>query len=242
MVNKFLQAAVNGGLTLNIAADPNLLSIDDANIPAKLIPVAADKVVILDSAASFAVKDASVDDLLTNLADGQVLGTTGGNIDLHFSNTSGTLTVETGLLQAVDNFSASVAGGAADCSIDSAGLIAPDTCSREVKEHIRDASEIDIADLMALKARTYNRIGQTADEIGLIAEEVAETCPEIVVFKREDIEPLILPNGKKKRRFRMTNIPQTVNKSRLIVPLLWMVQSQAAEIAAMKARLDALEA
>ena len=238
MADKTLQALVNGGLILDIADDPNLLSIDTANMEEAGDPSGTFYLICTQDGA--APQNIALDNFLTNLPDGQVISESGDNALITLDGTGSQVEIG-GELTAIANYSLSVAGTNADCFIDDAGRIAPSTSSREVKENIRDADDDDVARLLALRPRVYNRIGQQQEEIGLVAEEVAAIWPELTAMKNEELEPEILPNGRKKRRFQATNIPQGVNATRLVAPMLKLLQSQAAQIAEMKDRLDALE-
>ena len=237
MANKTLQALVNGGLILDIGDDPNLLSINGANMAEAGDPGGTFYFISTQGSVPEII---SLDNFLTNLPDGQVISDDGDGATITLDGT-GTQVEIGGELTAADNYGLSVGGTNADCYIDNNGRIAPNTSSREVKENIRDADDDDVDRLLALRPRVYNRIGQQQEEIGLVAEEVAAIWPELTAMKNEELEPEILPSGRKKRRFQATNIPQGVNATRLVAPMLKLLQSQAAQIAEMKDRLDALE-
>lgn len=105
------------------------------------------------------------------------------------------------------------------------------TSSIRYKENVRDADEIAPDDVLALRPVIYDRKATEVDgemvegaknEFGLIAEQVAETLPEIVVRNAEgEID--------------------SVRYDLLSVALLRVVQAQAAQIGDLAARVSALE-
>lgn len=99
------------------------------------------------------------------------------------------------------------------------------TSSSRYKENIRDA-RLDPFAVLGIRPRVYDRKevdgepGPT-DEFGLIAEEVAEVLPEIVVYE----------DGR----------PETVRYDLLAVAMVPLLQAQQERIEALEARLAALE-
>ncbi|MFE7480027.1 tail fiber domain-containing protein [Streptomyces sp. NPDC057552] len=110
--------------------------------------------------------------------------------------------------------------------VDGTGRFGRNTSSLRYKQNVRDVS-VAPSDVLALRPRLYDRLpdedgGEYArDEFGLIAEEVAETLPEIVTYDEEGrIDAL---------RYDL-----------LGVALLPVVQDQAARIARLEARVEEL--
>lgn len=104
-----------------------------------------------------------------------------------------------------------------------AGLrIGRNTSSRRYKEEIEPVA-LDPADVLALQPVTYHRKGSPngAYEFGLIAEDVNEHVPEIVVEYGGEIDG--------------------VRYDLLAVALLAVVKDQAAQLTDLTARIDALE-
>jgi phosphotransferase system HPr-like phosphotransfer protein len=98
------------------------------------------------------------------------------------------------------------------------GRIAVSSSSRRYKENITDA-DLEPADVLQLRAVEFDRIGG-GHELGLIAEEVDEHLPAIVVRTGDRIDG--------------------VHYHLLPVALLRVVQDQQRRIDALAARLDAL--
>jgi hypothetical protein len=143
-----------------------------------------------------------------------------------------------------------VGGTYRDLYIDNTGLIGYLSSSTMYKRNIRNVNlEELISKVMALSPRIYDRIDGTINEIGLIAEEVNEIYPDIVSYKcKETIEENTIENritGEKfvERRIVLveTDEPETVNYSKLITPLLIVVQEQQKQIAGLVERIDILE-
>ena len=206
--------------------DPKLydpVGVTYASLSAKSGAHNADEVVIFDSNASYATKRTPVSYILSELESGTVISDTDDNVQVEIDlGGNAWFDILDGKLRVIDNYSQSVGGTNADCYIDNAGLIAPNTSSREVKEDIEDAPLADLEKLKLLRPRKYKRKADPdkKDEIGLIAEEVALVFPEAVAYKIEE-----LPRVDGRRQFRVTNTPQGVNYSRLVTPLLGLVQS-----------------
>ena len=232
MANVELTMTTNGGLLITTGVT-DTLEIDPTNLSARTDMDAAGLRVLIDD--NNTPKAITMANFIGELPHDSVVGTNNDSAEITFDDNNANVEVSAGTLLALNNYSDAVGGTNADCYIDNAGLLAPNTSSREVKDNIRDAREDDVERLLALRPRIYNRHGQTADEVGLVAEEVAETWPELVSWKRVEIAATTKENGKKKRRFEMTNKPMGVNLTRLVVPLLKEVQ-------ALRARVEALEA
>lgn len=100
--------------------------------------------------------------------------------------------------------------------VDSTGLFGRNVSSRRYKKKIRD-HEVDPGAVLALRPRIFDRKdGSTADEYGLIAEEVHQHLPEIVVRDQD---------GK----------VDGLRYDLLAVALLGVVQDQSKRIAALEA-------
>jgi hypothetical protein len=142
-------------------------------------------------------------------------------------------------------------GSETDLYIDTGtGHIGPASSSLKYKTNIRDVDEADIAALAQLRVRKFDSIrGPGRDEIGLVAEEVAETMPRIVRYKTNLIyrdELTTGPNGEEVTtqvfdHAELTDEPDGVNYSKLIVPMLKEIQMLRAELDELKARVTELE-
>jgi hypothetical protein len=115
--------------------------------------------------------------------------------------------------------------GAVAVMIDSAGQLGTVSSSRRYKEDIHDLGTVSSA-LMKLRPvlfryRQAMANGETPLQIGLIAEEVAEVMPELVVFDEQ---------GR----------PETVKYHLLSTLLLSELQSQNERIEALERRMEAL--
>jgi hypothetical protein len=96
-----------------------------------------------------------------------------------------------------------------------------ESSSIRFKENIKPL-EPALGKVEQLNPVTYNKIGVAEEEIGLIAEEVAELFPEVVTYNEE-------------------GQPQGIQYQRLSVILLKAVQEQNAVIAALTERVNKLE-
>ena len=145
----------------------------------------------------------------------------------------------------VDAYSETIGGTNTDLYIDDTGLIGPNPSSIQFKENIRPISETER--IYQLNPILFDRKdGSAKDQMGLIAEEVAEVMPEAVSFEREihwrhwtreeteeDGTVREIP-FKEIESIETTNVPYTVNYSRLIVPLLAEVQKLRTEVDELK--------
>ncbi|MFA5113005.1 MAG: tail fiber domain-containing protein [Candidatus Margulisiibacteriota bacterium] len=118
------------------------------------------------------------------------------------------------------NMSTSPTGTHYDVGIDSQGKLYHVTSSRKYKKDIQDLQIIP-ARVLGLTPRKFKWKESGSEDIGLIAEEVNETIPELVVLK----------NGQ----------PEAVNYDKVAVYLLGVVKDQQKEINELKAKVDALE-
>lgn len=132
-------------------------------------------------------------------------------------------------------------GDAIPVMIDSAGQLGTISSSRRYKEDIRDMGDASLR-LHQLRPVTFRYSKAYADgskpvQVGLIAEEVAETFPELVVVnskgqpetvKYQDLTPLLL-NEVQKERKRGDELHQALDTQRQL-------------IAELLARIEALEA
>jgi hypothetical protein len=151
-----------------------------------------------------------------------------------------------------DVYSDNTAGGAA-MLIKSDGQIGRDTSSIRYKDHVVDVPATDLEKLMALRPRKYDRIdGSARGEIGLIAEEVADVMPEIVVYAQHVEEVLAhdavtsdgieIQPAQYERVFSDSTEPDGVNYYRLIAPMLSVVQDQQQRIESLEATVAAMDA
>ena len=123
--------------------------------------------------------------------------------------------------------------------IDSDGKIGKEPSGIEHKENIR---ELDGSErVFSLRPVRYDRKdGSGANLMGLIAEEVYEVMPEVVLCKRVPVRKKVVDEvaGKEVEvigRYELTNIPESVDYTKLIPPLIVATQL-------LKARIDDLEA
>jgi len=114
-------------------------------------------------------------------------------------------------------------GFATDLHINSDNRIFRVSSSRRYKENIKplDLDEASEA-FLQLKPVSYNYIGSSEPDIGLIAEEVAEVVPEMVVFD---------PEGR----------PDSVKYDKGVLYLLDLARSQRDQIDLLNQRIDNLE-
>ena len=162
-----------------------------------------------------------------------------GTWTIWFATGTSATTINAGSLYSVDSYSDAVGGTNRDLYIDSSGKIGYLSSSIDVKTNIRDLKEEDTSKIYQLRPVKFDRKdGSSKDEMGLIAEEVAKIMPEIISYKRNIIYKEITdPEGLKRKvvdRIETTNEPETVNYSKLIIPLLKEVQKLREEIELLK--------
>ena len=124
-----------------------------------------------------------------------------------------------------------------DLYIASDGQVGYTSSSVKYKKNIRDLDDSDR--IQNLRPRKYDREkGNVKDEVGLIAEEVEAIYPEAISYKRnvfyKDVD-IVDDNGnvtidRVVDRIEITDEPETVNYSRLIVPMLKEIQKLRAEV------------
>ena len=130
----------------------------------------------------------------------------------------------------------------------SSGELRPQSSTRHVKEHIRDL-QLSKNALFGLRPVVYNlkpALGGQ-QEVGLIAEEVAEVMPNLVIYgpERQWIgETGIAATDAQGREITNPDkmVPYSVHYDRLPVYLLMVIKEQEARIMSLEARLQALEA
>lgn len=172
-------------------------------------------------------------------------GTSVREIQIYTGTNTDQLTIETnGKITMLPTYSVTVGATNADLYIDSTGLIGKQpACTPEFKNNIRDLN--DINKLFQLRPVIYDRTdGSIKDEVGLMADEVASlgwNIPNLVSYKRiPEVRELpkekwVMPEAPEYETiWHDTNEPETINYSRLVVPLLKAVQKQQAEIEKMK--------
>jgi hypothetical protein len=98
------------------------------------------------------------------------------------------------------------------------------TSSIRYKENIVELSKEDVDNLTNLRPVIYNRIGQEEIEYGFIAEEVAALYPDLVHYTMID--------GKR--------VPESLNYTRIIVPLVAQVKALRSELNQVLERLNNL--
>ncbi|MBI2424715.1 MAG: tail fiber domain-containing protein [Candidatus Hydrogenedentes bacterium] len=114
------------------------------------------------------------------------------------------------------------------------------------KENVRDLSAADTAWLYDLRPVVYDYKAplEGKNQFGLIAEEVELVNPDMVSYARVLSYPEPIPGEQEQGEATVftTDVPETVNYEKLIVPMLVEIQQLRAEIDAVKADIDALEA
>ena len=103
---------------------------------------------------------------------------------------------------------------------------------------MRDASS-RIFDLRPVTFRYKKGIdkGSNTLRFGLIAEEVAKVCPELVIFDQEGQPDIVSYNG-----LSATLLNEVQKQQKKIIDLTQELQRQAETISQLEARLSALEA
>jgi hypothetical protein len=143
---------------------------------------------------------------------------------------------------------------AATVVIDSAGQLGTVSSSRRYKEDIADMGEAS-ARLQALRPVTFRykkpyTNGEKPIQFGLIAEEVAETFPELAVFnaegqpetvKYQDLTPLLLNEVQKQQRQLQTQQRRADARDAELAALKQEVAALKAKDQAREARLTRLE-
>lgn len=132
--------------------------------------------------------------------------------------------------------------------VDDTGKLGYVSSSIEMKENVRTVAEQDTAFIYNLRPVMFDYKDHAlgTNQCGLIAEEVATVCPRVVSYKREvTYEPPADPNdssGTPTMTVTTTNVPETVNYSELIVPMLAEMQRLQNRVQELETRLAALEA
>lgn len=145
------------------------------------------------------------------------MGTTGGYIKV----------LNDGGVEMLSVYSDIISSNVRDLQIDDAGRLGYVSSSIKYKKNVADLDNSErIFDLRPVKFDLID--GSETGKAGLIAEEVDEVMPDIVSYKREEISGKIkLAPGDSYDGiigYKKTTIPETVNYTRLIVPLLKEVQ------------------
>jgi len=122
--------------------------------------------------------------------------------------------------------STAATSGYTNAYINGDGRLSRGASSRRYKKNIRDAAADLFAGILQLRPVTFQwkNLIEKSDhtEVGLIAEEVAEVAPWLAVFDAD-------------------GQPEAVLYERIGLALIPIVQQQAAQVAALTARLDALD-
>jgi len=145
-----------------------------------------------------------------------------------------------------------VGGTYRDFYIDNTGKLGYLSSSIEVKKNIRDTTEQDTAWIYSLRPVMfdYRDPAQGLNQCGLIAEEVAAVHPDIVSYKREitygpeetDANGNPSPSGDRPMIITTTGQPETVNYSKLTVPMLAEMQKLRDRVAELEAQLEQYQA
>jgi transcriptional regulator with PAS, ATPase and Fis domain len=99
------------------------------------------------------------------------------------------------------------------------------TSSIRYKENIVELSASDVSNVANLRPVVYNRIGNSEVEYGFIAEEVAKLYPDLVHYTEIDGQV----------------VPESLNYTRIIVPLVAQVKALRSELNNVLERLSKLE-
>ncbi|MFM7176036.1 MAG: tail fiber domain-containing protein [Bacteroidota bacterium] len=129
----------------------------------------------------------------------------------------------------------------------SGGLLVPQSSTRRVKDNIRDLN-IDREKFLQLRPVSFNlkkSLGADAD-IGLIAEEVEQLVPDLVVYgpKRTWVgnDGEVLKNEQGEEILSSTEVePYSVRYDKIGVYLIQIVADQQRELELLKARLEKIE-
>ena len=138
-------------------------------------------------------------------------------------------------------------GDTRDLYIKSDGQLGYVASSIRYKENVRNTQDSDTDWIFRLQPVMYDykQPLEGVNECGLIAEEVVEVRPEIVSFKRELTYPEPVPGDPDQGAeaiVTITDTPETVNYSMLIVPMLAEIQKLRTDVDAVKADIEALKA
>jgi len=144
-----------------------------------------------------------------------------------------------------------VGGTYRDLYIDDTGKLGYYSSSIRYKENVRDATEEDSGWIHALRPVMFDfkDPAMGTNQCGLIAEEVAEVHSSIVSYQRDLTYVEGPPNendpanhaGETVPVITTTDIPETVNYSDLIVPMLAEIQRLKKQVQALETRLAVLE-
>jgi hypothetical protein len=151
-----------------------------------------------------------------NIMIGQdVVGTAGDNNTLRIGLSTGTGQgqLNRAFIQGIRGITTGV-NDAIAVLIDSTGQLGTVSSSIRFKENVVDLSDKSET-LMKLRPVEFNMVGQSSKSIGLIAEEVAQVFPDMVIYDKD-------------------NIPFTVRYADLPILLLQKLQQQDQEIQRLK--------
>lgn len=157
----------------------------------------------------------------------------GETISFRIANNNGLILTSSRGVQMPEVYSDTVGATNRDLYIDSSGNIGYVSSSERYKENIENLTGSDR--IYKLRPVTYDRKdGSNNGEVGLIAEEVAKVFPEAVSNKTIRYYRYDDTRGQVLDHVETTQIPETVNYERLIVPLLKEVQELRKEIEQLK--------
>ena len=138
-----------------------------------------------------------------------------------------------------------------DLYIDNTGKLGYVVSSQKYKENIENVSANDVSFIDALKVKKYDYKNKSMgeDQMGLIAEEVAQVCPKCVSYKQIPIKEMRpSPTDPDKMvetivGYQQTNEPETVNYSSpyVIASLIEKIQIQQAQINELAERVEAID-
>jgi hypothetical protein len=132
-----------------------------------------------------------------------------------------------------DVYNDAISGTTRDLYIKDDGQLGYITSTAKDKENIQDRK--DYSKIYELAPKTYDRKdGSVTGEVGLIAEEVVSVMPEIISYERTKEVVGVDKDGWEIIKYREDKTkPQTVNYSKLVVPLLIEVQKLKKQIEAL---------
>jgi len=147
-----------------------------------------------------------------------------------------------GTTKLVGSYNDTVGATNRDLYIDDTGKIGYLSSSINTKKNVEDLTEDDTSKIYQLRPVKFERInGPGIKEHGLIAEEVIDIMPQVVSYKRNVIYKRRIVSDDEGihvcediDRIEQTNIPETVNYSRLIIPMLKELQLLRQEIELLK--------
>ena len=201
--------------------DPTLYSyIDLGNGTLDLTLGAVSRIAMNANTTNFNNAGADIDFIFHTPA-GQALEIDSGATEIILCENLSTTTLHNDVAMP-DVYGETVSAGR-DLVIASDGRLGYTPSTRRAKKNIRDTPTSRTAPLLSLSVVDFEYLGTSKAVTGLIAEDALPIYPEAVSLSRT------------------TGEPETVVKSRLIIPMLHLIQQQQAQIDALTKRVEALE-